>query len=310
MALIDCPECSRRVSDQADSCPSCGWPVDKAKDGTSAERAEGRAEPPVAPSAAAAATPAGWTTRTGLLVAGGAAALATFLPWVTFDYVHELSGFSERNGYMGVLSLAAATVLILAGIGGALGLRAIGLACGALFLLGLPWPAGPDSVAEYEAGTWIMLAASAAGAFFLARLDAERDPGRASVRIKIGGAALAGGLAAIVGGATPWITAGDRSLGGLSDIFAAAGVVPIAAGSVIVLAALTGSVRPRWLIPALAGIIAASAWTVIAGVEFATIDGERLSDYVNVGVGAYLMLGGAGAVVFGFDPSRLTRPGN
>lgn len=29
MALIKCPECSREVSDQADSCPHCGFPIKK-----------------------------------------------------------------------------------------------------------------------------------------------------------------------------------------------------------------------------------------------------------------------------------------
>ena len=27
MALITCPECSKQVSDQASSCPSCGYPI-------------------------------------------------------------------------------------------------------------------------------------------------------------------------------------------------------------------------------------------------------------------------------------------
>lgn len=29
MALIDCPECSTRVSDKASNCPSCGYPIAK-----------------------------------------------------------------------------------------------------------------------------------------------------------------------------------------------------------------------------------------------------------------------------------------
>lgn len=29
MALIDCPECSKRVSDQSNACPSCGFPIAK-----------------------------------------------------------------------------------------------------------------------------------------------------------------------------------------------------------------------------------------------------------------------------------------
>ncbi|MCU9949143.1 zinc ribbon domain-containing protein [Pseudomonas solani] len=27
MALIDCPECNRSISDQAPSCPQCGYPM-------------------------------------------------------------------------------------------------------------------------------------------------------------------------------------------------------------------------------------------------------------------------------------------
>lgn len=27
MALIDCPECGKKVSDMAKACPSCGYPV-------------------------------------------------------------------------------------------------------------------------------------------------------------------------------------------------------------------------------------------------------------------------------------------
>ena len=29
MALIVCPECGKQVSDQAESCPHCGYPVPK-----------------------------------------------------------------------------------------------------------------------------------------------------------------------------------------------------------------------------------------------------------------------------------------
>lgn len=29
MALIKCPECGKEVSDQADSCPNCGFPIKK-----------------------------------------------------------------------------------------------------------------------------------------------------------------------------------------------------------------------------------------------------------------------------------------
>ena len=34
MALIECPECKRAVSDRADACPGCGYPMatDAAKD--------------------------------------------------------------------------------------------------------------------------------------------------------------------------------------------------------------------------------------------------------------------------------------
>lgn len=27
MALIECPECGQNVSDRADACPNCGYPV-------------------------------------------------------------------------------------------------------------------------------------------------------------------------------------------------------------------------------------------------------------------------------------------
>ncbi|HCJ6434223.1 zinc ribbon domain-containing protein [Acinetobacter baumannii] len=29
MALISCPECKREISDQAKSCPHCGFPIEK-----------------------------------------------------------------------------------------------------------------------------------------------------------------------------------------------------------------------------------------------------------------------------------------
>jgi TM2 domain-containing membrane protein YozV len=32
MALINCPECSTKVSDQATSCPSCGYPIAKSRE--------------------------------------------------------------------------------------------------------------------------------------------------------------------------------------------------------------------------------------------------------------------------------------
>ncbi|MBQ6257295.1 MAG: zinc ribbon domain-containing protein [Clostridia bacterium] len=30
MALINCPECGKKVSDQAVACPDCGYPIAKA----------------------------------------------------------------------------------------------------------------------------------------------------------------------------------------------------------------------------------------------------------------------------------------
>lgn len=32
MALIDCPECGKRISDKAESCPNCGVPIRRRKD--------------------------------------------------------------------------------------------------------------------------------------------------------------------------------------------------------------------------------------------------------------------------------------
>lgn len=42
MALIDCPECGEEVSDQTESCPNCGYPVnsDKKKNKNTKENAE------------------------------------------------------------------------------------------------------------------------------------------------------------------------------------------------------------------------------------------------------------------------------
>lgn len=31
MSLIKCPECNKEISDKADSCPNCGFPIDKIK---------------------------------------------------------------------------------------------------------------------------------------------------------------------------------------------------------------------------------------------------------------------------------------
>ena len=33
MALIRCPECGREISDQADACPGCGYPIRKKSEG-------------------------------------------------------------------------------------------------------------------------------------------------------------------------------------------------------------------------------------------------------------------------------------
>lgn len=32
MALIKCPECGKQISDQAESCPNCGYPIHGSKD--------------------------------------------------------------------------------------------------------------------------------------------------------------------------------------------------------------------------------------------------------------------------------------
>lgn len=32
MALINCPECSKRISDSASNCPNCGFPINPAKE--------------------------------------------------------------------------------------------------------------------------------------------------------------------------------------------------------------------------------------------------------------------------------------
>ena len=29
MALIKCPECKKKISDQCEKCPNCGYPIDK-----------------------------------------------------------------------------------------------------------------------------------------------------------------------------------------------------------------------------------------------------------------------------------------
>lgn len=34
MGLIVCPECKKQVSDKADSCPNCGYPISAVKDNT------------------------------------------------------------------------------------------------------------------------------------------------------------------------------------------------------------------------------------------------------------------------------------
>lgn len=37
MALINCPECRRRISDMAETCPGCGFPLSKMSDYSNAE---------------------------------------------------------------------------------------------------------------------------------------------------------------------------------------------------------------------------------------------------------------------------------
>ena len=39
MALINCPECGSRISDQAEKCPSCAYPINSL--GKSSENKEG-----------------------------------------------------------------------------------------------------------------------------------------------------------------------------------------------------------------------------------------------------------------------------
>lgn len=38
MALIECPECSKSVSDSAESCPSCGYQLNKCSSGNGTTR--------------------------------------------------------------------------------------------------------------------------------------------------------------------------------------------------------------------------------------------------------------------------------
>ena len=33
MALINCPECGKEISDQVKNCPNCGYPLKKKKNG-------------------------------------------------------------------------------------------------------------------------------------------------------------------------------------------------------------------------------------------------------------------------------------
>ena len=56
MALMDCPECSTRVSDKATSCPSCGYPI--------AKPAAISAIAPLFPGTATASAPSAPTTVT------------------------------------------------------------------------------------------------------------------------------------------------------------------------------------------------------------------------------------------------------
>ena len=37
MALINCPECRRRISDMAETCPGCGFPLSKMTEFSKAE---------------------------------------------------------------------------------------------------------------------------------------------------------------------------------------------------------------------------------------------------------------------------------
>jgi hypothetical protein len=67
MALITCPECSRKVSSQATTCPQCGFPLAQAQ----------------APDLAAILRNATWLAQSGTLV--DAQLIATFSPNYTFQ---------------------------------------------------------------------------------------------------------------------------------------------------------------------------------------------------------------------------------
>lgn len=44
MALINCPDCGKKVSDQAPTCPNCGRPLEEVSQSTPNVKAEGQKE--------------------------------------------------------------------------------------------------------------------------------------------------------------------------------------------------------------------------------------------------------------------------
>lgn len=41
MALINCPECKKEISNKAESCPSCGFPINKKKTNIIVKQSQG-----------------------------------------------------------------------------------------------------------------------------------------------------------------------------------------------------------------------------------------------------------------------------
>jgi len=99
MALINCPECAKTVSEAAEACPHCGFPIPHTSP----------AGPPESDDDAIYSqllTPFGY----GLVMAGGAGVvLGSFLPWAQLGIfqVSGIDGDGAITAFLGFLILVA-----------------------------------------------------------------------------------------------------------------------------------------------------------------------------------------------------------
>jgi len=100
MSLANCPECAGLLSDAADSCPHCGFPIKRPSDSSSSVDHDENATD------SRLLTPLGY----GVVMAGGAGVLlGSFLPWAQLgDFgVAGVEGDGTVTAFFGILILIA-----------------------------------------------------------------------------------------------------------------------------------------------------------------------------------------------------------